>query len=102
MKIIKELCEYIEEEIGDAKKYAKKALAVKHEHPALAETLERLSQEEMNHMNLLHGEVTKLIADYRKEHGEPPEAMLAVYNYLHEKAMDRAKEVKHYQALFRE
>ena len=37
MKIIQEMCEYMEEEIHDAKKYIKKAIAVKSEHPALAE-----------------------------------------------------------------
>lgn len=102
MKIIKEMCEYMEEEIHDAKKYIKKAIAVKSEHPALAEVFNRLSMEEMNHMSMLHTEAEKLIADYRREHGDPPVNMQAVYDYLHERMIDKAREVKEYQAIFRE
>ena len=45
--------------------------------------------------------VARIIAQYRKENGEPPTAMLAVYDYLHEKQIERAKEVKDYQAMYR-
>ena len=102
MKIIEKLCDYIDEEICDAKKYAKMALEVKTEHPQLADTFNRLSQEEMVHMQTLHNEVEKLIMDYRKEHGDPPADMKAVYDYLHQKSIDKAKEAKTYQAMFRE
>ena len=61
-----------------------------------------LSNEEMKHMQLLHNQVVKLIDTYRKEHGEPPEAMLAVYNYLHEKFIEEAKEVKILQQMYLE
>lgn len=53
-------------------------------------------------MKLLHQEVTNLIAAYRKEHGEPPEGMLFVYNYLHEKSMEKAAQVKAKQTLYKE
>jgi hypothetical protein len=42
----------------------------------------------------LHNAVTAVIQKYRREKGEPPADMLAVYNYLHEKAIDDVKEVK--------
>lgn len=94
MKIIKCLSEYIEEEIHDSEKYIKKALAVKNEYPEVAELMNMLSGEEMKHMNLLHNMVVKLIENYRKTEGEPPAAMMAVYDYLHDKYIDEAKEVK--------
>ena len=94
MKIIKCLSEYIEEEIGDSEKYIKKALAVKNEYPEVAELMNMLSAEEMKHMNLLHNMVVKLIENYRKSEGEPPANMMAVYDYLHQKYIDEAKEVK--------
>jgi ferritin len=102
MKIIEQLCDYIDEEINDAKKYAVKALEVKAEFPQLAETFCRLSQEEMGHMQALHNEVEKIILEYRKEHGDPPAEMKAVYDYLHQKSIDKAKEVKVYQQMYRE
>ena len=102
MKIIRCLSEYIEEEIADAGKYIHKAEMVKAEYPDLAELLYQLSLEEMTHMNRLHGEVEKMIAAYRRQEGEPPVEMMAVYNYLHERAIEKAREVKIAQQMFRE
>ena len=102
MKIIKCLSEYIHEELGDAKKYAEKALAIKQEYPEVAELMYQLSQEEMTHMNRLHVEAEKIIAEYRRNEGEPPAPMMAVYDYLHEQAIEKAKEVKIMQGMFRE
>ena len=102
MKLIKKLSEFIEDEIDGARCYAKMALEVKSEYPQLADTFYRLSQEEMGHMQSLHNEVEKIIMDYRKANGEPPVEMKAVYDYLHQRSIDKAKEVKTYQAMFRE
>lgn len=101
MKLIEKLSEMIDEEIEDAGKHAKCALKYKEENPALSKTFYDLSTDEMRHMTLLHDEVARIIAQYRKENGEPPTAMLAVYDYLHEKQIERAKEVKDYQAMYR-
>ena len=61
-----------------------------------------LSAEEMKHMNLLHNMVVKLIENYRKSEGEPPANMMAVYDYLHQKYIDEAKEVKVMQQMYME
>lgn len=61
-----------------------------------------LSNEEMKHMQLLHNSVVKIIKAYRKTEGEPPTEMMAVYNYLHEKAIEEAKEVKVLQQMYLE
>ena len=91
----------IEDEISDAEKYARCAIKHKEDHPKLADLFYRLSQEEMNHMSLLHDAVAEMIADYRREHGEPPKDMLAVYNYLHQKQIDRAIDVKGIQGMYK-
>ena len=100
MKIIQVLSDHITEELEDACTYAKLALEVKDEYRSLSETFFALSQEEMRHHTMLHNEVVKLIADYRQKNGEPPANMLAVYDYLHKKAIEKAEEVKRYQQMY--
>lgn len=102
MKIIKCLTSYIDEEIGDSKKYIEKAIEVKEEYPEVAELFNKLSLEELKHMQALHTQVVQLINQYRAEHGDPPEGMMAVYNYLHEKAIEKTREVKVLQQMFLE
>ena len=94
MKIIKELCEMITDEVEGAKDYAKRAMMFKDEDPDLGKTFYTLANEELGHVKMLHDAVVSLIEDYREEHGEPPEAMMAVYEYLHEKQIKNVAEVK--------
>ena len=102
MRIIKCLTEYLNEELHDAKKYAEKALKVKSDYPEVAEVFENLSNEELKHMYALHGQVTKLIETYRKIQGDPPANMLAVYDYLHEEAIKKEKEIRLLQQMYME
>ena len=46
--------------------------------------------------------MTEIIRKYRETNGEPPADMLAVYNYLHKKQIEKSMEVKRMQAMYKE
>lgn len=101
MKLIKHIEELIEEEIHDQKKYAKMAAEVKPENPVLAQVLYNISTQEEGHASALHTEVVKIIEKYRKDHGAPPPAMQAVYDFMHERHIEKAAEAKRYQEVYK-
>ena len=102
MKIIQQLSDMISEEIDDAEKYIRCALKHKDTDRGLADVFNALSLDEMRHSQVLHTEVVKQIEKIRKERGDPPKEMLAVYDYLHEKQIDHAAEVKAMQTMYKE
>lgn len=102
MKLIQELSEMIEEEVEGARNYAKEAVKHKDDDPMLAKTFYDIAGVELQHVSMLHEQVTRIIEQHRKEHGEPPAAMLTVYNYLHEKQIENVNKVKHFLAMYRE
>lgn len=102
MEIIKKLSEMIEDELEGAENYIKCAIKHKESNPSLSKTFYEISTEEMRHVNLLHEQVAHLITQYRKEHGEPPAVMLAVYDYMHEKHIDHAAKIKAMQTQYRD
>ena len=101
MKLIKELEEMIEDEIHDIKKYAQKAAELKDQHPSLAQTLYSISVQEDSHQAAIHAEVVKLTEEHKREHGEPPAAMMAVYDYLHKRHIEELAEARRYQDIYK-
>lgn len=101
MKLIRDLEEAIEDEIHDVKKYAKWASELKAEYPTLAQVLFNISTQEDGHQAAIHNEVVKIIEEHRRVHGEPPAAMMAVYDYLHKKSIDKLAEARMYQDVYK-
>ena len=97
MEIIKQLSEQIDDELDDAHKYIKKALKEKEKYPQIADVYYRLSNEEMSHVDLLHSAAVAKINEIRQTQEVPP-AMQAVYDYLHQKQIDKAAKIKAKQA----
>ena len=93
MKIIVKVVDLIGEEMSDAKRYIKLAEQYS-EHESLSKCFATLAEEEMGHAKRLHTEVEKLIAEVRERDGEPPAEMLAVYNYMHKKQIEKAEKIK--------
>lgn len=102
MTIIKNVNELIEKSLASSSCYIQKSLKWKDEYPSLARTLYEASLDEMSHMNKLHEEIVRLIQSYRDKHGDPPEAMQAVYDYLHEKHIECAAEIRGLQNMYKE
>lgn len=102
MKIIKSVTEKIREEISDANAYADLAMEWSEKEPEAADVFFELSTEEMGHAEKLHTIVTDEIRKYREEHGDPPPAMLALYNYLHQQQTEEAMKVRIKQGMYKE
>lgn len=101
MKIIKKLSERIAEEIDDADFYIKMAMEYREQYPEVSRVVSNIAAQEMDHMNSLHQLVTQIIDQYRRTNGEPPPAMQAVYDYLHEKHIEEAADVKAKIAMYK-
>ena len=101
MKLIQKLEERIEEEISDVKHYAMLAAEVKAEHPSLAHVLFTISGQEDAHQAAIHGEVVKIIEEYKRTHGEPPAAMKAVYDFMHKRHIEKLEEARRYQEIYK-
>ena len=102
MKIIKKLSEMLDEEIGDARKYADNAVEYKDMEPDLAETFAELSREELGHVGKLHEQVISFIKRAQESGKEIPKGMMEIYEYLHKRQIERVGEVKIILAQLRE
>lgn len=102
MKLIKVLSDKIKDELCDAREYVTMALEYKGEYPELSRTLYNISIQEMEHMSLLHNEITVIIQKWRTANGEPPADMMAVYEYLHKEQIEKSLEVKMLQTMYKE
>ena len=101
MKVIKCIADKIEDELQDAEAYVKLAQKWKTDEPETAELMYDLSMEELGHMERLHGEVVRLIEQYRAENGEPPEGMMMLYDYLHKKNIEKATQIRVMQGMYK-
>ena len=74
---------------------------MKSEYPGLAQVFYNISTQEDTHQAAIHGEVVKIIEQYRKTNGEPPATMMAVYEYVHKKHIDNLAEARRYQDVYK-
>ena len=101
MRIIKKLVGQIDEEIDDAMKYARCAASHKDSDPALSRMWAELSEQELKHMSRLHDAVVEIINRVQSEGRTIPDGMMEMYEYLHERAIERAAEVRNMLASLR-
>lgn len=101
MEKIKKISKQIHSELEDAEKYIKCALEHKEDDKDLADIYYWLSQEEMAHADKLHRTVVDQIDLYKKNTGELPVDMSALYEYVHDQEIEEAKEVKLMWAMYK-
>ena len=101
MKIIKCLSEKIEDELHGADEYVDLAMRWRQDEPETADLFFQLSAEEMGHMEKLHAQVAKLITAYREKIGDPPKDMMTLYEYLHEKHIGTATQIRVKQGMYK-
>lgn len=102
MKIIEKLSDMMEEEMADAEKYIECALKWKDKGDiVLSKTFYDLSMDELKHASMLHDNSTRLITEYKTKGEIVPPEMEAVYNYLHEKHIERFNNIKLMQSTYR-
>lgn len=93
MHEIKHLAEGIREELDDAEKYAREAVK-RTENPEDASTYADLSRQELGHANRLHEMAVRHIEKAKDAGFHPTEAEQAVWNWVHERMLDRTAHVK--------
>lgn len=101
MKIIKKIVDQIHDELEGAHEYIECAMKEKNEHPSIANMYYEMSLTEMTHVDKLHSAVTTLINEVRAKGEEPPATMMAIYEYEHEKAMNKATKIKVMQEMYK-
>lgn len=95
MKVIKCLVEDIAEELEGAEHYAKLATQYKDEDRELADTYAKLSGVELEHVSALHGQVVRVIKAWKATSGqETPAAMAVIWDYEHQRAVDKSAKIK--------
>lgn len=100
MKDIGEIACYIEEEVADACKYAKKALWFKDNgHSLSAQAFYELAQQEVKHAEKLHEVVINLINE-KKSEVEIPQGMMDIWEWKHQQLVDKLAHAKEEIALY--
>lgn len=95
MKKIKLLVEDINEELEAAEHYAKKATEYKDDDRELADVYAKKSSDELGHVDAFHGQVVRIIKEWKTKSGEePPAAMTAVWDYEHQRSIDKAAKIR--------
>lgn len=100
MKIIECLSESIEETLDAAEDSIKKAIYYKTDYPIAAKAFFTKSVVLMDNIKVQHDAAAALIEEYKKEKGEPPEGMLAIYNYMHGRHISKAVAIKSLQDMY--
>lgn len=91
MKEIKYLVEEIKEELEGAEEYAKHAFQYMWDDRTLSETLAAIATQELSHVDALHAQAVRLI---KASTDKPPASMQAVWDWEHERMVEKTAKIK--------
>lgn len=100
MKSIKDISCTIDEILENSEKNIRQAVLYKEEDAELSKLYYNKSMEELNSIKPFHEKVVAIIKNYRTEKGEPPASMMTIYNYEHEKHLDKNAFIRKLQELY--
>ena len=100
MRVIKDISEEIEETLDQAECNIKKAMKYKEEYPIASRAFFNKSTMLMDSIKLQHDAAVALIEAYKKEKGEPPAPMMTIYDYMHERHINKAIAIKSLQEMY--
>ena len=78
----------------------KKAIMYKTEYPIASRAFYAKSVALMETIKATHDAVVALIEGYKKEKGEPPAPMMAIYDYMHERHINKTAAIKSLQDMY--
>ena len=91
----------MEHRLDAAEEAIKQALIYKNEWPDVAQKYYLDSIDLINMHQRYHDQIIVLINGYKKEKGEPPAPMMAIYNYMHERLIEQFAKIKAWQEEFK-
>ena len=94
MKILKDLIEKANDTMDEVEWYAEKAHHLRVDHKSLADTYIKVAETHIEIYKILHDKIVALINE-AKEKSTPPPAMLAIWDYEHEKMVKEFAEAKY-------
>lgn len=101
MKEIKEIAEFINDEVDGVLSYAKAAVFYKDSRPDLANTYYTLATVEYQHVQKLHTDAAKLIKEAEGKSAQPTQKMLDTWESQHKRSIKKMEEAKTYLSMYK-
>ena len=94
MKILVKLIEKANDTIDEIEFYAEQAHHIRSENKSLSDVFVKIADMHVTIFNMLHERMVELIEDEKRKGKMPPDEMLAIWNYEHEKLVKKFAEAK--------
>ena len=95
MKILKDLINKAEDTLDEIEFYAEKAHVLRADHRHLADGYAKIGEMHITIFGILHDQMISIIEEEKKKGTEVPVAMMAVWEYSHEKLIKEFAEAKY-------